>query len=239
MPKTIWEVFVRLLRHLLDRRDAPLQGGVPHPRRRQRMQRSERQVLGHAFGEPERGHELRERLHAVARLSAREHVVLERVHHLVREHVLEAAVVTGEVEQHPVAQRLGHAAGAFSQVAGDVVLPEVTARRIQHDRLLLAELMAQDRREARVRSLRHSSGVIGGALFGRVVEDLEVLRIQVRPGEPVVLNLVLTEIALSGQRTAAEDGRSECRQQPPRQAVALVPWSIGMDSASAHSRSSW
>ena len=52
--------------------------------------RAERQILRHSLGEPERRHELRERLKAVAGFAAREDVVLERVHHLVREHVLEA-----------------------------------------------------------------------------------------------------------------------------------------------------
>ena len=68
------------------------------------------EVLGHALHEPERRIDLRERLQPVAGAAAREDVVLERVHELVRQHVLEALVVAGERKEHAVAQRLGHAA---------------------------------------------------------------------------------------------------------------------------------
>ena len=87
--------------------------------------------------------------------AAREDVVLEGVHHLVREHVLEAAIVAGEVEQHAVTLRFGHAGGALAEIAGDVVLSEVRSRREQHDRLLLAELMVQNPRQPGVRALGH------------------------------------------------------------------------------------
>ena len=93
------------------------------------------------------------------RLAAREDVVLELVHHLVREHVLEAAEVAGERQDHAVAQRLGDAAGAFAEIAGDVVLAEVGARGEEDDRLLLAELVAEDPRQPGVGALGHAGGV--------------------------------------------------------------------------------
>ena len=65
------------------------------------------------------------------------------MHHLVREHVLKALVVAGEVEEHAMAQGFGHAARAFTQVAGDIVLSEVVARLEQHDRLFLSELVIE------------------------------------------------------------------------------------------------
>ena len=235
---SVREVLVGLIGHLLDRRDVAVQRRVAHPAVGQRARRTERQVLGHALGEPERRQKLGERLHAVARLAAREDVVLERVDHLVREHVLEAAVVAGEVQQHPVAERLRHAAGALAEIAGDVVLPEIGARREEHDRLLLAELVLQHQRQARVRPLGHSAGIGRRALFGRIVEDLEVLRLQHLPVESIVLHLVLTEVALPAEWKCEPGEGYDRENQPAVHARAPLPPSIGTDSASPQSRSS-
>ncbi len=161
LPVAIREVLVGVVAHLLDRRELAEQRRVAHPDVRDRAARPERQVLGHAFHEPGGRRHLGERLEPVARLAAREDVVLERVHHLVREHVLEAAVVAGEVHQHAMPRRFGDAARAFAEVARDVVLAEVRARREEHDRLLLAELMVQHAGEAGVRALRHAGRVPG------------------------------------------------------------------------------
>ena len=167
---------------------------------------------------------LRERLESVARFAAREDVVLERVHHLVREHVLEAAVVAGEVEQHAVARRFGDAARAFAEVAGDVVLAEVRARREEHDRLLLAELMVQHARQAGVRALRHARRVARRVPFLRVVVDQEMFGLENLPLEVVVLDLVLAEVVLRARRAA--DARRRAQREtrgPPTNRRALAP----------------
>jgi hypothetical protein len=56
--------------------------------------------------------------------------------------------------------------------------------------------MAQYRRESRVRALGHARGVRRCFRFRRVVEDLEMLGLKDLPVEPVVLDLVLAEVAL-------------------------------------------
>ena len=176
--------------------------------------------------------------------AAREDVVLKRVHHLVREHVLEALQVPGEVEEHAVTRRFGDAAGAFTEIAGDVVLPEVGARREEHDRLLLAKLMVEDPGQARVRPLRHARRVIRrGGFLGVVIND-EVFGLELRPLEPVVLHLILTEIILGACRRASGHEKREARDesQTPapqrRHAPIPAPRSSGTSSASAHRRSS-
>ena len=67
--------------------------GVAKPRRRQNVVGSKRQVLRHAFHKPIRRIDLIERLNIRAGFAARENVVLELVHHFVREHVFEAAEI--------------------------------------------------------------------------------------------------------------------------------------------------
>ena len=121
----IREVFVRPLRHLLDRRKIPIDRGVAQPRRRERMHRADRQVLGHSLHEPEGRIDLVERLQIRARLAAREDVELELVHHLVRENVVEAAEISGERENQAVPQSLSDSARAFAEISGNVVLPEL------------------------------------------------------------------------------------------------------------------
>ena len=128
MAVAIREILVRLVAQLLNRRDLSVEGGVAHPGRRERRVGTERQIFGHALGEPQRRQELHERLQTVAGFAPCEDVVLERVHHFVREHVLEALVVAGEIEEHPVTRRLRYAPRALAEIAGDVVLSEVRPR---------------------------------------------------------------------------------------------------------------
>ena len=150
MTEAVREKLVRLLRELFDGRDLSVERRVPHPRIGEREVRADRQIFGHSLREPERRKVLREILKPRARLAARENVELKCVHHLVREYVLEAAIVTGEVEQHPVTQRFRDASHALAQITGDVVLSEIGSRRKEHNRLLFAELVIEDARESRI-----------------------------------------------------------------------------------------
>ena len=114
--------------------------------------------------------------------------------------MLKALVIAGEVEEHAVAKRLGDAAGALAKIARHVVLSEIVPRLEQHDRLLLAELMVENARQARIGTLGHSRRISRGLGFFRIVVNQEVLSLFHLPVKLIVLNLVLSEIALRLRR---------------------------------------
>jgi hypothetical protein len=215
------EVAIGALGHLPDRRQEAVDCRVAHPRVGERVVGPEREVLGHPLGEPVRGHVLGERLQVVPRLSAREDVVLELVHHLVREEVLQVPVVALEVEDVALAERVGHALGALAEVTGDVVLPEVAPRGEDDDRLLLAELVTEDARQARVAALRHARRVDrGNPLLGVVVHE-KVLGLEHLPVESIVLHLILPEIALGLEPRPHQRRTShQCNRRRPRPHVS-------------------
>ena len=82
-----------------------------------------------------------------------------------------------------------------------------------------------------------------GSFLGIVVND-EVLGLELRPLEAVVLDLILAEIVLGAQRRASGHQKREARDesQTPapewRHAPIPAPRSSGTSSASAHRRSS-
>ena len=197
LAEAIRIVAIRLLGHLHDRRQIAVDRSVAHDGGRARVVRSEREILGHPFHEPERRIDLRELRDAAAGASAREDVELELVRHFVREHVLEPAEVAGEGHEHAMTQRLGHTAGALAQIAGDVVLSEVGARGEEEDRLLLAELVPQNARKPSVVALGHARAFHRGNALGGVVVDEEVLGLDDLPVEVLVLDLVLAEVLLA------------------------------------------
>src|SRR6185503_10138532 len=92
----IREILVGALRHLLDGWQGAVYDCVTDPGLGEKVPRADRQVLRHSFHEPERGIDLTESLEIRSRFAAGEDVVLELVHHFVRQHVLEAAEVAGE-----------------------------------------------------------------------------------------------------------------------------------------------
>jgi hypothetical protein len=250
------EVPVGALRHLLHARQPAVDRGVAHPRVGLRVFVAERQELGHPLHEPERRAHPRQPLEVRPGLAAREDVELELVHHLVHEHVLERAVVARERLGHALPQRVGDAAGALAEVAEHVALREVAAAGEQEERLLLAELVPEQPRQARVRPLGHARGVDRGLALGRVVVHEEVLGLEHPPVEAVVLHQVLPEIQLRpGRRGGAGAGQGEeqngeeCAGEPrgggtapghggtPQPAAAGC--STGTVLASPHRRSSW
>ena len=116
--------------------------------------------------------------------------------HFVREHVLERAEVARQWQHVALALCIRDTAGAFTEIAEDVVLREVGAAGEDHDRLALAEFVAQDARESRVRPFGHARGVFDRRFFFLVVVHAEVLSLEHPPLEPVVLHLVLPEVPL-------------------------------------------
>ncbi len=195
-------------RHLLDRREVPVHRCVAHHRVQVRVIGADREVLRGPLHEPEWRLNLRQRLESRSRLAAGEQVVLEGVHELVHQHLLETRVVAGEGEQHAVAQRLRHTGGAFAQVPGHVVLAEITARREQDDRLLFAELVSEQPGQPAICPLGHARGITRRFLDLGIVVDHEVLGLDHVPFEAVVRDVILAEVL-----RLRRGGGCECRQR--------------------------
>ena len=239
LAEAVREERVRIVRHLRDRRNVVLRHGVAHDDVGMRVARPLRHVLGHALHEPERRIHRLERAQAAARLAVPEDIELELVHHFVREHVLGGAVVAGEEEEHPVAERLGDATHALAQVAGHEVLAEIRARGEEHDRLLVAELPLERAREALVRAFGHARDVHRDRRFGGIVVNREVLRLDDVPLEMRVLHLVLAELRREPRRGRAQQrGTGRETKEPPVHCAAPCA-SRATPCASPQSRSSW
>ena len=111
--------------HLLDRGQVTLERGVAQPHRGLGVDRTERQILGHALHEPERRVDGHQCLHARAGMPAAVHIVLELVHHLVLKHVLEIGVRAREGQHRAVLKELRHAAQSFARCVDDVRLLKI------------------------------------------------------------------------------------------------------------------
>ena len=81
-----------LIAQLLECREVAFHGRVPQPHGGVVVDRPDREVFRHAFHEPERRGDIDERLDTGADATAAEHVVLELVHHLVPDHVVQLLV---------------------------------------------------------------------------------------------------------------------------------------------------
>ena len=86
-------------------------------------------------------------------------VELERVHQLVADHVIGVGERTAHRQDDAAPDRFGDAAGAFADLARDGVgLLEVGMRRVEHERLAAAQLVAEHLLQARVPALGHARG---------------------------------------------------------------------------------
>ena len=102
---------------------------------------TDRQVLRHALDEPQRQREGAHRARADVRVGD---VVLERVDELVAEHVVTGLDRPRERQHDAALVGLGHAAGAFAELAFDGVgLPEVRPARVEDERLAAAQLVIE------------------------------------------------------------------------------------------------
>ena len=129
---------------ILDARQLFLQDRVPHPERRVRIERTERQVLRHALDEPERQPLCAREPAAPAALARRRDVELERVDQFMSDHVIGVGERPAERQDDAAANRFGHAAGAFADVAADRVgLLEVRVRGVENQRLTPAQIVVE------------------------------------------------------------------------------------------------
>ena len=105
---------------------------------------SERQVLGHAFDEPERQRLQARSYRPPLHVGLPGHVVLERVHQLVPQHVIGLGKPARKRQDHAALGAFGHAAGALADLAVEHVgLLEVRMRGIEDELLPAAEFMFQ------------------------------------------------------------------------------------------------
>ena len=127
---------------VLDLRKRFLPRRVAQPHRRVRVDRTNREVLGHPLDEPERqpvgaGFPWRA-------VGPRGDVELERVHQLVADHVVGVGERSAHRQHDPPADRFGDAARALADLSLDGVgLFEVRMRRVEHQRLAAAQLVSE------------------------------------------------------------------------------------------------
>ena len=167
---------------------------VAQPHRGVRIDRTERQVLRHAFDEPERqafGPVL-----PGCGVRVRRHVELERVHQLVADHVIGVGERAAERQDDPPPQRLGDAAGAFAELALNRCW-SARSRRARRRAPAAAgrAACASNSRSSRAcqRSASRAAMSIALALL-RVEVDVEVLGLEDLEVEVLVLDLVAAEV---------------------------------------------
>ena len=178
---------------------------------------AEREVLGHALGEPQGHREERLPREQRRRRAAVEEVEHEGVGQLVDHDVPQVLVGPGEGQHHPVAQDLGEPAGAgVDQLGCDVGLGEVVVGAVEDDRHAAAEGVPHALGQHRMGLLGEVHHPHRQAVEAAVEIDLEVVRGHRTPVVGPVLDLVLAEIL--GVRGAGDRGHGRQRQRPSQRA---------------------
>lgn len=128
----------------VDTRHLLASGRIANPHRGVGVDRSEREVFGHSFDEPQRKHHHTRTLRVPLRVAPRGHVVLERVHQLVAEDVIGLGQAAREGHDDAPLVHFGHTPSAFSHFARERVgLPKMRVCGVENEWLASAELMAQ------------------------------------------------------------------------------------------------
>ncbi len=246
----IGEPPVRIVGHLLHRRQVPVQCGVAHDAVGGRMVRADGEVLGHSFHEPQRRRRRGERGHGVPGAPLEDDVELELMHHFVRHHMFDFLQVLPEEERVALVKRVGDAAAQFALIAKDVVLREVAARPEHDDRLAILERVPHQAGESRIGPFGHLRDDRRALFHALVVVHVEVVGLLHDPVEFLVLDLILAELRVlrrrgvwSGHRHGGHEewnSRSEATTSA-RSAHHGIPLrgETARAGASPQSRSSW
>ena len=206
VPEVIGEHLV--IAQLLQRGEVALHRRVPQPHGGVVVDRSHREILRHAFHEPQGRVDVHVGLDAGADATPAEHVVLELVHHFVADDVLQLFVRARERQHHAVLEELGEAARLLAHVPrGGVGLLEVGLRCVENDGLAALELMVQHPRQPGVPPLGDARAVQCRRPLGRIVIDFEVLGLDDVEVEGLVLHLVLPEVLRHERRRAEQRER--------------------------------
>jgi hypothetical protein len=169
--------------------------GIAHPHGRVRIARPDREILRHAFDEPERKPHDRGYAGESDPAAFTGNIELERVHQLMAEDVVGFRQRAAEWEDHASLQDLGHTARGFAEVAlKRIGLSKVGGARVHDERLARAEVVVQQARQTGIPPLRHEYQVLDGDILFRVVVDVEVLGLQDLEVEALILDLVLPEV---------------------------------------------
>ena len=123
------------------------------------------------------------------------------MHELVTDHVIRVGERPAEWQDDAAAERLGDAARALAQLAGNGVgLLEVGMRCVKDERLPAAQLMREQPLQAGVPPFRHTGGDVNPFTFFRVEVDVEMLGFQHLKVELLVLDFIAAEVLRRGRR---------------------------------------
>ena len=196
-------------------------GRLAHPHRRMRIDRADRQVLGHALDEPQR--QIQGAAVAGADVGVGD-VVLERMDQLVAEHVVGELDRTGQRQHDTPLVGFGDTAGSLAHLPFDRRrLPEVRRAGVENERLPAAQLVVQQLREAGIPALRHARRHPRRRFLFRIEVDVEMLGLQHLEVELPVLHFVPAEVpalGTDGRRPGREIATSEKRTEERRQRYA-------------------
>ena len=171
-----------------------------------RIDRADREVLGHPLDEPQRQPRRAGLDEPRSRSAVAGDVELEGVHQLVPDHVVGLPERAGERQHDPALEELGDAAGPLAELARDGVgLLEIGMAGVEDERLPAVELVVEHAREPLVPALGHPTRLLGGFLLRLVVVDVEVLGPQHLEVERPVLDLVTAEVLGLGHRGEKRD----------------------------------
>ena len=175
------------------------------PHRSVAVDGTDRQVLGHAFNEPQR-----QRLQARSNWPALQidlprHVVLKGVHQLVTDDVVGLGQPARKGQDDAAFPTLGHATRALADLTVERVgLLEMRMCGVKDELLAAVQLVLQELRQARVPPLSHPRGDADGGFLFWVVVDVEVLAREHLEVEALILDLVAAKVLRSSR-----DGRTQ------------------------------
>ncbi len=184
---------------LVDPRQLILSCGIAQPHRRIRIDASNRQVLRHAFDEPQG-----QRRHRPAALA--QDLALKRVNELVSQDVVGFSEPRGKRKHDAALLVLGHAADALAEeTRNHVGLGELRVARVQHDRLARGKGEAERGRQPGVPALGKPACLDRGVVLRRVVVNIEVRALEDPEVEIVVVHLVAAERLRAGRACRRHD----------------------------------
>jgi hypothetical protein len=159
---------------------------------------AERQVLRHAFDEPQ--WKVRKGGRGAVEVELAGEIELKGVNQLVGDHVLRIRERSRQRQHDPSPQRLGDAAGAFAEwFRDDVGLLEVCVGGVDNQRLAAREGVSEQVLEPRVPPFGDPRGQVDAGSFAGIKVDVKVLGLEHLKIEGAVPDLVASEVLRRGR----------------------------------------